>query len=106
MHGPTNVKFVNINYYYSFNIETYSEESLKLVRHLCSHKTNLSQIEIIVMQKITYVKIHTVINVLKYFQYYNFVPSVYFVRTYWSPELLWRHNSYILIFLFSSNVKF
>ena len=43
MHGPMNVRFVNINYYCSFNIETYSEESLTLVRHVCSHKTNLSQ---------------------------------------------------------------
>ena len=43
MHGPMNVKFVSINYYYSVSIETYSEESLKLVWHVCSHKTNISQ---------------------------------------------------------------
>jgi hypothetical protein len=42
MHGHLNVEFVNINYYCSFNIETDSEESLKLVQQVCSHKTILS----------------------------------------------------------------
>jgi hypothetical protein len=57
------------------------------------------------MQKIIYVKIYTVINVLKYFIYFNSVLSVYFVYTYWSPELLWRCYSYILRFPFTSNLN-
>jgi hypothetical protein len=36
------------------------------------------------MQKIMYVKIYTVIHVMKYFLYYDSVPSVYFVSTCWS----------------------
>jgi len=42
MRGPMNVTFFNINYYCSINIETYSEKSLNLVRHVCSHKISMA----------------------------------------------------------------